>query len=256
MIDTHTHLYMDDFAGEETAAVDRAVKAGVTLMLFPGVNLTSVDPMRRLHAERPDSTLLALGLHPSDVDEHWEAVLDKMEAMLDSGEWSGIGETGIDLYHDATFRKEQKEAFARQLRWAADRDLPLIIHCRDGLEDCIEVIEAHEGKLPRMVFHSFTGTVADVRRIRRVCDPWFGINGVVTFKNAPLLREALPEIGLDRILLETDSPYLAPVPNRGKRNESAYLPAIARCIASVLGVGEEDIEKTTDENARQFLGLP
>ncbi|MBD5291070.1 MAG: TatD family hydrolase [Bacteroides sp.] len=253
MTDTHTHLYMEDYAGEERDVVERALRAGVSLMVLPGVNMDSIGPILRMHEAFPEVTVPALGLHPTDVDANWSEILDRMEALLADGVWKAIGEVGIDLYHDSTYRAEQKEAFRRQIEWAVERDLPLIIHCREGLDDCLEVLASFEGRLPRMVFHSFTGNVADVRRIRRVCDPWFGINGVVTFKNAPLLREALPEIGLERILLETDAPWLAPVPNRGKRNESSYIPAIAACVASTLDLPLDEVEQVTDANARRFL---
>lgn len=229
-------------------AVRRAIDAGVTRMLFPCVNPTSLPDMRRLHEEFPDNTRLALGLHPTDLSENWREDLDTMEKLL-PGKFAAIGEVGIDLYHDTSMRAEQRQAFARQIGWAQRFHLPVIIHCREGLDDTLEVLSAATGELPPLVFHSFTGTADDVHRIRNVCDPWFGINGVVTFKNAPLLREALPEIGLDRILLETDSPWLSPAPKRGETNESARIPYIRDCIATTLGVTPTAVEKTTDKAA-------
>ena len=256
MTDTHTHLYMPDaYADGGIGAVERAIEAGVTRMVFPCVNLASLPDMRTLHERFPDNTRLALGLHPTDLGEDWREVLDAMETML-PGDFAAIGEVGIDHYHDDSMRDEQREAFARQLVWARQYGLPVIIHCRDGIDDTLRVIREAEGPLPELIFHSFTGTLADVKRIREVCDPWFGINGVVTFKNAPLLREALPEIGLGRIMLETDSPWLSPAPKRGQTNESDRIVYIRDCVASTLGVTPEQTERATDEAAARIFGFP
>lgn len=249
MTDTHTHLYMDAFAGEEQAAVERALEAGVTRMVFPNVDASSVAPMMKLHERFPEQTVVAMGLHPTEVKDDWREVLASMEPMVASGRFRAIGETGIDLYWDKTRREEQREAFGIQYDWAALYGLPLIIHCREGVTDTLEVIASRQSERPPMVFHSFTSGIEDVRRIREVCDPYFGINGVVTFRNARELREALPEIGIDRIVLETDSPYLAPTPYRGSRNESAYIPQIRDMVAQTLGMTSEDVERLTDRNA-------
>lgn len=266
MTDTHSHIYMPDaFEDGGVEAMLAAIRAGVSRVVFPCVTIDSLTPMRDLHHQFPAETRLALGLHPTEVGPEWRRQLDQMEALL-PGDFSAIGEVGIDLYHDASMRAEQKEAFARQLTWASKYSLPVIIHCRDGLDDTLEILSASEKELPVLIFHSFTGTVDDVRRIREVCDPWFGINGVVTFKNAPALRAALPEIGLDRILLETDAPWLAPVPNRGKRNESAFIPHIRNCVADVLRnagvvtaegmpVTAEAVEEVTDASATRIFGF-
>ena len=150
---------------------------------------------------------------------------------------------------------DQKEAFARQLEWAQRCDLPVIIHCRDGVEETLDVLKNIKGKLPKLIFHSFTSGPEDVRRIREVCDPWFGINGVVTFKNAKPLREALTLIGLDRIVLETDAPYLAPTPHRGERNDSSLIPLILAQVSETLGIPKEEVEKQTDLNAKAIFDL-
>jgi len=238
----------DVYTDGGVSAVKRAIEAGVTRMVFPCVNPASLPEMRRLHEEFPDNTRLALGLHPTDLSENWQEDLDRMERLL-PGDFAAIGEVGIDLYHDTSARAEQRSAFARQIGWAQQFRLPVIIHCRNGLDDTLEILSDAGGELPPLIFHSFTGTAEDVRRIRMVCDPWFGINGVVTFKNAPLLREALPEIGLGRILLETDSPWLSPVPKRGQTNESARIPYIRDCIATTLGVTPATVEEITDKTA-------
>ena len=255
MTDTHTHLYMTDvYPDGGVGAVERAIEAGVTRMVFPGVEPSSIAPMLALHRRFPDNTRVALGLHPTELTGDWRRTLDELEAML-PGCYSAIGEVGIDLYHDASQRMEQREAFARQLGWAQRHDLPVIIHCREGLDDTLDIISRADGDLPPLIFHSFTGTAADVRRIREVSDPWFGINGVVTFKNAPLLREALPEIGLDRMVFETDSPWLSPAPKRGQTNESARIPYIRDMVAATLGVTPDEVETVTDRAAARLFNF-
>ena len=220
MIDTHTHLYLDSFPEGGENVVSRAVEAGVSHLIMPNVDTTTIGSMMRLHHALPDVTSVAMGLHPTEVRDDWRQHVGEMETMLDAGGFVAVGEVGIDLYWDKT----------------------------------LEVIAEAAPKV-RLVFHSFTGAPEDVERIREVCDPMFGINGVVTFKNAEPLRTSLQEIGLDRLLLETDSPYLAPVPNRGKRNESAYLPYICRRVADTLGLTSEEVERATDHNAIQTFRL-
>lgn len=235
-------------------AVSNAVEAGVTRMVFPCVTLDSLPDMQRLHDLFPENTRLSIGLHPTEVEDNWQQILSRMEAML-PGNFVAIGEVGIDLYHDASHREEQKNAFAEQLNWAQRFGLPVIIHCREGLDDTIDVIGNLTGELPPLIFHSFTGGVEDVRKIRAICDPWFGINGVVTFKNAPLLREALPEIGLKKILLETDAPWLSPAPKRGERNESSRILFIRDKVAEVLGLLPQEVESVTDDSASHLFNF-
>ncbi len=257
MTDTHTHLYMPDvYPDGGVGAVERAIAAGVGRMVFPCVNLESLPAMNSLHDRFPEATRIAIGLHPTDLTPSWEADLDRMEEMLEAGGYAAVGETGIDFYHDRSMGDEQRRAFARQLGWAQKHDLPVIIHSRDGLDLTLDTIAGLHGSLPRLIFHSFTGTTADVEQIRSVCNPWFGINGVATFKNAPALREAIPEIGLDSILLETDSPWLSPAPHRGKTNESARIPHIRDCVAATLGTTPEEVERITDRTAASLFGFP
>lgn len=255
MTDTHTHLYMDAFLGEEAAVVQRAIDAGVEHLVFPCVDADSLPPMRELRMKFPRNIHLAIGLHPTELGDDYSSTLMEMEKMIESGEFCAIGETGIDLYWDKSRLADQLDSFAIQVEWARKYNLPLIIHCREGLEECLGVLEdaKSRGVLPKMIFHSFTQGPDEVKRIREVCDPYFGINGVVTFKNAPLLRESLKIIGLERIVLETDSPYLAPVPHRGSRNESSYIPLICNVIADTLQVAPEIVEKITDNNAGKLF---
>lgn len=254
MIDTHTHIYLPEFDEDRNEVVARAVAAGVSHLVLPNVDLGTVEPMYSLHEAYPDCTSMAMGLHPTEVGADYRQDLERIASRLDDWQFVAIGEIGIDKYWDTTFIAEQKEAFAEQVGWAIDRDLPIIIHCRDGLDEVLEVFDRFD-RLPRGVFHSFGGTVEDVRRIRRYGDFYFGINGIVTFKRSQV-PQVLPEIGLQRILLETDSPYLAPVPHRGRRNESSYIPDIAACIAFHLGVTAVEVSAVTDASARQLFKLP
>lgn len=254
MIDTHTHPYLSQFEDGGREAVERAIDNGVSHMVLPNVDASTVAPMKELHASFPAHTSMAMGLHPTEVGHDWEKVVDGMEKLLEEEKYVAVGEVGMDLYWEKEHKDEQMQAFARQLRIASRLGLPVIIHCREALDETLQVISEVKPSVP-LIFHSFTGSPDDVRRIRRVCDPFFGINGVVTFKNATEIREALPVIGLDRLLLETDAPYLAPVPHRGKRNEPAYVAHTCAKIAEVLGMTAEAVEETTDANAKKLFRL-
>lgn len=255
LVDTHTHLYLPEFEEDRQEVVTRAVEAGVGKMILPNVDLTTIEPMKKLRGDYPDIFSMAIGLHPTEVNSNWREALDVIKRELDSspGDYSAIGEIGIDLYWDKTFRKEQMDALKEQLLMAAERDLPVIIHCREGLDEILEVIQSLPKKV-RGVFHSFGGSSEEVTRIRNCGDFFFGINGISTFKNSKL-RQVLPAIGLERILLETDSPYLAPVPFRGKRNESAYIVKVAQLIADVFGTDLTTVAEKTTENAKKLFGI-
>lgn len=253
LIDTHTHLYLDEFEPEKMETVRRALDAGVEKLIFPNVDLSTIEPMKELHRAFPSNTFMAMGLHPTEIGADWRNDIAKVKAELDTSpdDYIAIGEIGIDLYWDKTFRAEQLEAFSMQVDWAVEKNLPVIIHCREGLTETLDVLRRKEVK-PQAVFHSFGGTVEDVRAIREVGDFYFGINGIVTFKNSRL-SEVLPEIGLERIVVETDAPYLSPVPYRGKRNESAYVVHTAARIAESLGRNVKEIETATSENALRLF---
>lgn len=262
MIDTHTHLYMPDYSlegqavdslGGQCAAVDRAIAAGVEMMILPCVDRASIDPLRALHALRPHNTAMAMGLHPTEVAENWRDEAAYILATLaDGNRYCAVGEIGIDLYWDKKFEAAQMEAFDFQLKAAETSSLPVIIHCREGLDQALEVLSDHKN-IPA-VFHSFGGTASDVERIRAAGDYYFGINGIVTFKNAKV-GQVLPAIGIDRILTETDAPFLAPAPHRGTRNESALMPLIVEKIADCLGISTEQATVSTAQNARRLFNL-
>ncbi len=251
MIDTHTHIYLSEFDADRGEVMARAKAVGVSHMILPNVDESTVEPMYKLHDSYPSYTSMAMGLHPTEIKDDYIQSLDRIAGRLDDYPFVAIGEIGIDMYWDTSFRSEQQDAFAVQVEWALHRDLPIIIHCRNGLDEVLEVFDRFE-QLPRGVFHSFGGTVDDVLRIRRYGDFYFGINGIVTFKRSQV-PAVLPEIGLSRILLETDSPYLAPVPHRGFRNESAYIPDIASCIAIHLNVSVDEVSSVTDANAKSLF---
>lgn len=255
MTDTHTHLYDEPFKGEEDEAVKRAIAAGVHTMVLANVDAASMEPIHRLHEAFPENTKMAIGVHPTELGLNPDAMLDMMEEELRAhrDDYAAVGEVGLDLHWpDSPALAEQQRTFERQLGWGVKFGLPVIIHSRDARDETLESIgrvRQASGKLPVMIFHSFTGTPEDVAEIRKVCDPYFGVNGVVTFKNAPKLREALPLIGTERLVLETDAPYLAPVPHRGERNESAYIPMILDACAKVLDIPPDRLEEVTDRNA-------
>lgn len=256
LIDTHTHLYLEEFDvdGGGTAAVERALRAGISHMVLPNVDLKSIEPMKKLHSRCPEVTSMAMGLHPSEITVEWRTDIRRIEDELaDVGQWVAVGEIGIDLYWDKTNREYQMEAFEHQLKLAQLYNLPVIVHCREGLDETLEVL-ASVGRV-RGVMHSFSGTAADVERILSVAPGfYFGINGIVTFKNSTL-RDVMPSIPEDRLLLETDSPYLAPVPKRGRRCESAMLVLTAGHIANHLGISCEQLAEVTCDNARSLFGL-
>lgn len=252
LIDSHTHLYLDEFKDEENAVIERAIANGVGHFMFPNVDLSTIKPMKELAGKYPDRVDMAMGLHPTEVNDNYEDILKTVEAETRTGIYKAIGEIGIDLYWDRTYIKEQIEVFRRQCQLACALNLPIIIHCRDGLTEILDVFDSME-RIPRGVFHSFGGTAEDVEAIRKRGDFYFGINGIVTFKNARI-KDVLPVITADRLLLETDSPYLAPVPKRGKRNESSFMIHTAGYVADVLGISTGKLAEITTRNYNDLFG--
>ncbi len=255
IFDTHTHLYESDFDedGGGEAAVRRALDADVAAMLMPNVDLASVAPLRRLQDAFPGHVFAAMGLHPTEVGDSWRDDVAAVLAELRPDDVAG-GEVGVDLYWDKSRREQQMQALEMQARHALAADLPLVIHCREALAETLEVLEGVRGV--RGVMHSFGGTHADVDEVRRrLGDDWyFGINGIVTFKNSHV-GQSLPAITIDRLLLETDSPYLAPVPHRGKRNESAFIVDTAACVARFLNLDTDVVAEKTFLNSLKFLRI-
>ena len=254
MIDSHSHIYCEAFDEDRDAVIQRAREAGVRHIVLPGESAESVPSQVALQQRFPDYISLALGLHPEEVNGDYLTALAQLRPLLDEHLVVAVGEIGIDLYWDKTWREQQHHALDIQLHWCHELGVPFIMHCREALDDILDVIDHLDCPVPQGVFHCFTGTPEDVERIRRRGDFYFGVNGVVTFKKSTV-SQLLPVIGLDRLLLETDAPYLAPVPHRGKRNESAYIPLVNNFIANALGITPEAVSTATDRNAERLFHL-
>lgn len=252
-IDTHSHLYDEAFASEEDLAVDRAVEAGVTRMILPDIDSVSREQMFDLAERHPGVLFPCLGLHPTSIGADWKAEFAKMEQYLDK-KITAIGETGIDCYWSKEFLEEQKEAFRLQLDLAHDLDLPVIIHSRESTEIMLDILKECRHLNLRGVFHAYSGSRETFKEIQKLGDWYIGIGGVLTFKKASI-AEHVKDIPLDRILLETDSPYLTPVPFRGQRNESAYIPHIATRLAQIKDIPLEEVAETTTANAVKLFKL-
>ncbi len=258
LTDTHTHLYLNDFIEDTNAdgcydVTQRAIDTGVSRMIFPNVNVSTIEPMKALAARFPENIRMAMGLHPTEITlETLDHDLACVAAELDNGGYAAVGEIGIDLYWDKTFERQQMRILDLQLGWAERYGLPVILHCRDGLDQMLEVLQSH--KKLSFVFHSFAGTVHDVERILSNYNAVFGINGIVTFKRNSVI-DILPAVWPENIVLETDSPYLAPVPYRGRRNESAYIVATAASIALALDSNIECVAENTSRNSLRIFGF-
>lgn len=248
-IDTHTHLFTEEFDEDRELALLRANEAGVGKLFMPNVDDTTIERLLAL-CNAHEYCYPLMGFHPTSVGADWEERLSVVEQCLRSGKHTfyGIGEVGMDLYWDKTWRTEQMQAFDRQIRWALEFCLPVVIHCREAYPEMLEVLSAYRDSSLTGIFHSFTGTAEDARQLLAYSGFMLGINGVVTFKKSTL-PQVLPEIPLERIVLETDSPYLAPVPYRGKRNESAYLVKVAEKLSEVYQLPLSDIADITSKNA-------
>ena len=247
-IDTHTHLFTEEFDDDRELAIIRAKEAGVTRMFMPNVDDLTVDALVNL-CNTHEGCFPLIGLHPTSVDADWEKRLAVIERWLRSEQkFYGIGEIGMDLYWDTTCRNEQMKVLDIQIQWAIERNMPLVFHCREAYPELLEVLSKYRHCKLRGIFHSFTGTSEDAASLLEYPDFMLGINGVVTFKKSTL-PEALKEIPLQRIVLETDSPYLAPVPYRGKRNESAFVVKVAEKLSDIYGLPLAEIARITTENA-------
>lgn len=251
MIDTHSHIYGSEFDDDRAEVLQRARLAGVDKVLLPNINEESIARMLQVAKEYPDMCYPMMGLHPEDVKEDWAQVLDRMEMQLDG--MIAVGEVGLDFYWDTTFRKEQIEAFERQICWAVERNLPLVIHMRKAEQELLEVMERHKSDGLRGVFHCFGGSKETASRMLKHEGFVLGIGGVVTFKNSRL-AETLRHVPLDRIVLETDAPYLAPVPYRGKRNEPSYVAHVARFLSDIYNVSEEEVNDVTNLAVKRVFG--
>ena len=252
-IDSHAHLYLEDFNEDIDQVMARARQNEVSAIYLPNIDEDTVHDMHALVAKAPDLFYPMLGLHPTSVKEDYKEVLDKLFSDNDLTPYVAIGEIGIDLYWDKTYRKEQAEAFSWQIELAKKNELPIVIHARDSFEEIFDVVDALNDDKLSGIFHCFTGGVEEARRIMNYGGFKMGIGGVATFKNSGL-DKVLPEIPLEYLVLETDSPYLAPVPYRGKRNESAYIRLVAERVAAICNKELEEVASITSRNARQIFG--
>lgn len=256
-IDTHTHLYDEAFPtdGEMDQAVQRAIEAGVDMMILPDISSKERPRMAALHERWKDNTRICAALHPTEIGENWEQEVHNFQDFVKSrDDIVAIGETGMDLYWSKDYEAIQKDVFRMHIETALDKDLPLLIHARNATDEIFRVLEDYRSRGCRGIFHAFSGSIETFRRLERYGDWLVGIGGVLTFKNAGI-AQVVKEIPLERIVLETDSPYLTPVPFRGKRNESAYIPHIASFLANLKEVPVTEIERVTTANACRILGL-
>lgn len=247
-IDTHAHLDGAEFAEDRAAVVQRAKEAGASQVFIPAIDLPSLDTVMDFCRQFPDFAYPMVGLHPEEVKADWQEVLSAMHPHLSDAGVIAIGEVGLDFYWSREFEKEQMTAFEEQVRWSVETRLPLMIHCRKAQNELVGILRRYQKELPGGVFHCFTGNENEARQLLEFENFVLGIGGVLTFKKSHL-PEVLPAVvPLSRIVLETDAPYMAPVPKRGERNESSFIPYIIARLADAYGVEEEEVARQTNEN--------
>ena len=253
LIDTHAHIYSDEFQNDKTVTIEKAKAAGVSKIIMPAIDSATHENMLRLEEEYAGTCISMMGLHPCSVKENYEEELRIAEEYLVKQKFIAVGEIGLDFYWDLSFKNQQYAAFHQQVEWALQYDIPISIHSRNATDECIKVVQEHQqGKL-RGVFHCFSGTLQQAGQLIEL-GFYLGIGGVLTFKNAGL-DKIVNEIDLVNIILETDAPYLAPVPFRGKRNECSYIPYIAQKLADIKEMPVDTIAAITTANAEKLFGL-
>lgn len=253
LTDTHTHLYSEAFDEDRDAMMKRAIDMGITRFFVPAIDASYTEAMFQLEADYPDYVHLMTGLHPTHVKENYQEELAHVEQLLKKRTFCAIGEIGIDLYWDKTTLEIQKKAFKHQIQLAKQYKLPIVIHCREAFDEIFEVLETEKGDDLFGIFHCFTGTFDQAQQALSY-NMKLGIGGVVTFKNGKI-DQFLDQIDVKHIVLETDSPYLAPVPYRGKRNESSYLSEVVNKLATIYKVSVEEIAALTTQNSKAVFGI-
>ena len=254
LVDSHSHLFLEEFDEDLPQVVERARQAGVSHIFMPNIDSTTIAPLLRVCEEYPGYCFPMIGLHPTSVNDNYEAELSVVKQQLLSNEhYVAVGEIGMDLYWDKTYEKQQRKALDVQLSLALEHDLPVVILCREAFEEIFQVLEPYKNTHLRGIWHCFTGTKEEARRALAFSNFLLGINGVVTFKKSAL-PEVLRDIPLDRMVLETDAPYLAPVPHRGQRNETAFVKDTLLKLADILGEQPEYVAETTSANALKMFG--
>lgn len=269
IVDTHTHLDGEEFDEDRSEVILRAKEAGVGMVFLPAIDVKTSEAVLKLSHEYPGYAYPMVGLHPEEVKADWKEQLKKIEAILDEhltavdglngikykSDYIAIGEIGLDFYWSREFEKEQLVAFEKQVEWSCETGLPLMIHCRKAQNEMLHILRKWKDKLPGGVFHCFTGNQQEAKELLEYDNFVLGIGGVSTFKSSHL-REDLPAVvPLERIVLETDSPYMAPVPYRGKRNESAFVVQVMKTLATAYGVSEEEVAKVTNQNVERVFGV-
>lgn len=269
IVDTHTHLDGEEFDEDRAEVILRAKEAGVGMVFLPAIDVKTSEAVLKLSHEYSGYAYPMVGLHPEEVKADWKEQLIKIEAILDEhltavdglngikykSDYIAIGEIGLDFYWSREFEKEQLEAFEKQVEWSCETGLPLMIHCRKAQNEMLHILRKWKDKLPGGVFHCFTGNQQEAKELLEYDNFVLGIGGVSTFKSSHL-REDLPAaVPLERIVLETDSPYMAPVPYRGKRNESAFVVQVMKTLATAYGVSEEEVAKVTNQNVERVFGV-
>ena len=250
--DTHAHLYLPDFDEDIAAVKDKAKRNNIEAVYLPAIDTETHQRLMHLYESDRDFFRPMMGVHPCSIKENWRDEIDAAFKLLDEHDyWLAVGEIGLDFHWDVTFKEEQKEAFKLQTEKAISKDLPIVIHSRKSTYDCIELLKPYKGKV-KGIFHCFSGSLEEANEIVKL-GLYIGIGGVATYRNSGL-REVLPQIGLEHIVLETDSPYLTPVPHRGKRNESAYIRFVADELAHIMKTGIGEVAKITSENALKVFG--
>lgn len=253
LIDTHTHLYLNNFAADRNEIIQNAVNQGVETILLPAIDRSTFNSMMDLVNQYPGTCFPMIGLHPTSINNNYEAEIEFVETKLNEGGYNAIGEIGIDLYWDGTYFDQQKDAFRRQLRMAKKHQLPVVIHTRDSFDEIYPIVKEEKTDNLKGVFHCFTGTITEAKKI---IDIGFlmGIGGIITFKNAGL-AETVQDLPLESLVLETDAPFLTPVPFRGRRNQSAYITYIAKKLAEVKNMKVDQIAEITSNNAVDLFNL-
>ncbi len=253
-IDTHTHIYLEHFDEDREVMIQNAIEKGVETFLLPNIDATTIDRVKKLVVDYPEQCVPMMGLHPCSIRMNYKDELDQIEMELFQGNYCAVGEIGVDLYWEKKYFKEQIKAFQTQIKWAKELDLPIVIHCREAFDEIFEVLDHLNDDQLKGVFHCFTGTLKQAEKIIAYGNFLLGIGGVLTFKKAQL-DQVIAKIDPKYLVLETDAPYLAPAPYRGKRNESSYLIHTAEHLAEVLDVSMKDLERITNSNARQLFKL-
>lgn len=255
MIDTHSHLFVEEFAEDLPDVIRRAKEAGVTHVFMPNIDDTTTDDMLKVCRQYPGYCFPMLGFHPTSVDANsMDKVLLMKKQLVGGHPFVAIGEVGLDLYWDKTYLREQQAVLDEQIRWALEWDLPLVIHCREAFPQLFEVLRPYKQTELRGIFHSFTGTDEEAQEALEYAGFLLGINGVVTFKKATL-PQVLQQVPMERLVLETDSPYLAPVPHRGKRNESSFVGRVADKLSEIYGVSVAEVRAVTAQNALKLFKI-